>query len=133
MTTKYRPKENSTDWRRPFGRGASMREWDSRRSISCHADSHCSSATKRSGKEKPGPRGSYTPERAVRMMYWISCEFTMRSFSWRHAPRHAKMSLGQRLEMISIRSSFESEKMGGMDIAEGDEGRVVSSGGGRLS
>ena len=32
-----------------------------------------------------------------------------------------------------MRSSFESEKMRGVDIAEGDEGRVVSSGGGRFS
>lgn len=32
-----------------------------------------------------------------------------------------------------MRSRFESEKMGGVDIAEGDEGLAVSSSGGRLS
>jgi len=32
-----------------------------------------------------------------------------------------------------VRSRFESENMGGVDIAEGDEGLAVSSGGGRLS
>ena len=34
--------------------------------------------------------------------------------------------------MTLMRCTFESEKMGGMDIAE-SEGLVISSGGGRLS
>ena len=57
------------------------------------------------------------------MMYWISCELTMRSFSWRHVSRHAWMSLGERLEMTSMRSLSGSEKMYGEDIVKG----VVSS------
>ena len=46
----------------------------------------------------------------------------MRSFSWWHVRRHAEMSSGLRLEMISMRSSFESEKRGGRDIAGGGGG-----------
>jgi len=119
---------------RPVGRDLSgrahrFRALDWRRSISCHAVSHCCSAT-RLGYGKAMIEGTvYTREGAADDVL-IRCKLKMRSFRRRHVPQHAKMSLEQGLE-----SAFESDNMGRVDIAEGDEVPVVSSasGDGRLS
>jgi hypothetical protein len=126
ITTKYRPKENSTGGPLLAGTGASMLAFGSRRSNSIHAVSHRSRALRRSGRDRPGSSGSKTPVRAVRDTYWSCCELTMSSFSWRHVHRHAWISEGERLENISMRSSLESEKRGGGDIVGEDCGRSSS-------
>src|SRR6266850_248940 len=72
ITTKYRPKEISTEWLPPAGMDASMRASGSRRSASAHVVSHRRNASRCSDRERM-PRS----------------ESTMRSFSQRHVCRHA--------------------------------------------
>jgi hypothetical protein len=62
ITTKYRPKENSTGGPLSAGTGASMLAFGSRRSNSIHAVSHRSSASGRWGMDRAGSSGSKTSE-----------------------------------------------------------------------
>jgi hypothetical protein len=51
----------------------------------------------------------------------------MSSFDLWHVCRHAWMSLGKRLETISMRSSLESEKMGGGDATNSGDPKPLAS------